>query len=114
MKRRHFLKHSAFASAPLILPASVLGQGGAIAPSERIGLALIGCGGQGSGVFNGILNNKEVQGLAVCDTDSDRMNKAKAKVDGRYAKDKASGTSKGCDTYSDFRELCALLLGENL
>lgn len=51
MKRRHFLKRSALASAPLILPASVLGKGGAIAPSERIGLALIGCGGQGSSAF---------------------------------------------------------------
>jgi predicted dehydrogenase len=81
------------------VPASVLGQG-AVAPSERIGVGLIGCGGQGSGVFNGMLNNKEVQGLAVCDPDAQRMNRAKENVEKRYGK-------KGCATHGDFRELCA-------
>ena len=106
MKRRHFIQRSAAFSAPLILPASVLGQGGATAPSERVTVGLIGCGGQGSGVFNGMLNSKEVQGVAVCDTDSQRANKAKDNVNSRYAKEKESGAFKGCDVYGDFRELC--------
>ena len=67
MKRRDFIQRSAAFSAPLILPASVLGKDGHTAPSERVTVALIGCGGQGNGVFNGMLNNKEVQGVAVCD-----------------------------------------------
>ena len=81
------------------MPASVLGQG-AVAPSERIGVGLIGCGGQGSGVFRGMLNSKEVQGLAVCDPDAQRMERMKGDVDKRYGK-------KGCAGYNDFRELCA-------
>ncbi|MCH7226999.1 Gfo/Idh/MocA family protein [Haloferula sp. A504] len=107
MKRRHFIQRSAAFSVPLIVPASVLGKGGTTAPSERVGVGLIGCGGQGSGVFNGMLNLKEVQGLAVCDPDAQRMNKAKDNVEKRYAKEKESGSFKGCDTHADFRELCA-------
>ncbi len=107
MKRRQFIKRSAAFSVPLIVPASVLGRDGAVAPSERIGVGLIGCGGQGSGVFNGMLNLAEVQGLAVCDPDAQRMTKAKENVEKRYAKDKESGSYKGCDAYGDFRELCA-------
>ena len=100
MKRRQFIKRSAIFSAPSILPSSVLGQGGATAPSERIGIGLIGCGGQGNGVFNGILNNKQVIGLAVCDPDAERMNKSRDNVNKRNG-------SKDCATYGDFRELCA-------
>jgi predicted dehydrogenase len=107
MQRRQFIKHSAIFSAPLIIPSSVLGQGGQVAPSKRIGLGLIGCGGQGSGVFNGLLNSKEVQGIAVCDPDGQHLQKAKENVEKRYAKEKESGSYKGCATYGDFRELCA-------
>ena len=32
---------------------------------------------------------------------------AKARVEGHYAKYKDSGKYNGCDTYFDFRELCA-------
>ena len=107
MKRRQFLKRSAAFTVPLIVPASVLGKDGATAPSERIGVGLIGCGGQGNGVFNGMLGIKEVQGIAVCDPDGERMEKAKGKVEQRYAKLKESGEYKGCGTHTDFRELCA-------
>lgn len=107
MKRRQFIKKSAIFSAPLIIPSSVLGQGGATAPSGHIGLGLIGCGGQGSRVFNGLLNSNKVRGLAVCDTDKNRMNGLKNGVDRRYAKDKQGGTIKGCTAHDDFREICS-------
>ncbi len=32
---------------------------------------------------------------------------AKRLVEAHYAKEKASGKYKGCDAYTDFRELCA-------
>ncbi len=107
MKRRHFIQRSAALSAPLILPASVLGKGGAVPPSERVNVGLIGCGGQGNGVFNAMLNFKDVQGIAVCDPDAHRMNDTKGKVEQRYAEARERGSYKGCDTYGDFRELCA-------
>jgi predicted dehydrogenase len=94
-------------AAPLILPASVLGQAGKIAPGSRIGLGVIGVGGMGKGDMFGLMNSKEIQTLAVCDPDKSHRDKAKAEVEKRYGKDKASGTYKGCEAYGDFRELCA-------
>ena len=107
MKRRHFLRNSAAVAAPLILPSSVLGQGGKVAPGSRIGLGVIGVGGMGKGDMFGLMNSKEIQTLAVCDPDKNHRDKAKAEVEKRYGKDKASGAYKGCEAYGDFRELCA-------
>ena len=53
MKRRNFIKSSAVFAAPTIVPSYVLGQGDKVAPSNRITLGLIGCGGQGTGDLNG-------------------------------------------------------------
>ena len=49
LDRRRFLASSAAAiAAPVMIPSSVFGQGRP-APSERINLAVIGLGGNGSG-----------------------------------------------------------------
>ena len=105
MKRRSFLKSSAAAlvAAPTIVPSSVFG---ADAPSNRITLGLIGCGGQGTGNLRGLMNEAGTQAVAVCDPDQNHVNRAKDHVEKQYAKDKESGKYKGCDTYNDFRELC--------
>ena len=106
MKRRNFLKVSAASAiaAPTIIPSSVLGVD---APSKQITLGLIGCGGQGTGVLRGLMNQQGTRALAVCDPDKNNMNRAKTHVERQYAKDKESGKYKGCDTFSDYRELCA-------
>jgi predicted dehydrogenase len=106
MKRRNLLKSSAVAAfaAPTIIPSSVLG---ADAPSKQITLGLIGCGGQGTGDLRGLMNQQGTRAVAVCDPDKNNMNRAKSHVEKQYAKDKESGKYKGCDTFSDFRELCA-------
>ena len=59
--RRGFLK--AAAALPL---AGVLAHGQP-APSNRIVMATIGCGGQGRGDMNGFMGFPEVQMVAVCD-----------------------------------------------
>lgn len=50
--RRQFLKRTALAAGavalPTIIPASVLGREGAVAPSERIVMGGIGLGGRGT------------------------------------------------------------------
>jgi hypothetical protein len=53
ISRRQFLKHSmaavsTAAAAPYIIPSSVLGRDGSVAPSERIVMGTIGAGGQGT------------------------------------------------------------------
>ncbi|MEE1545594.1 MAG: twin-arginine translocation signal domain-containing protein, partial [Alphaproteobacteria bacterium] len=64
--RRCFLKTSALAvvAAPTIIPSSALGQAGKPAPSNRITVGLIGCGGRGVGVMNSFLNESSAQVIA--------------------------------------------------
>lgn len=50
VSRRQFLKRaSAVLAPPLIVPASVLGREGAVAPSARINMGFIGLGTQDGG-----------------------------------------------------------------
>jgi Oxidoreductase family, C-terminal alpha/beta domain/Oxidoreductase family, NAD-binding Rossmann fold len=68
MNRRTFLGYSAASAAAFtILPRSVLGGPGQVAPSEKIHLAYIGCGTQGLREMLPLLAVPEVQIVAVCD-----------------------------------------------
>ncbi len=111
--RRAFLKHTTAAAsaalvAPLIVPGRVFGVDGTVAPSNRINMGFIGTGRQ---VFFANLPwhlvSEETQVVAVCDVDSWRMEKAKARVEEAYAVKSPSGTYRGCATFHDFRELLA-------
>ena len=104
--RRRFIKQAGAAfAAPLVLPS--LARAGRPAPSERITMGLIGCGGMGRGDLNGFLGMDDVQVVAVCDPDVVQRNAAKADVEKRYAAEMKDGSYSGCDTYHDFRELLA-------
>ena len=118
LTRRNFLiKTAGFttaAVAPLILPASVLGRSGAIAPSDRITMGFIGVGGQGGGhllggawtyVAGGYAGRKDVQVLAVCDVWRDRREGACQKVNAGYEQRLGKGSYKPCEPYTDFREV---------
>jgi predicted dehydrogenase len=101
--RRKFLKSVGAASVgvslfPTIVKASVLGQGGAISPSDKINVILIGCGGQGRSNLNGFLQFENVQAVAVCDVDENQSAIAKKTVDEKYG-------NTDCRVYSDFREI---------
>jgi hypothetical protein len=104
--RRQFLKGTAATTAgflaPTIVPASVFG---ANAPSERITIGFVGVGRMGSGDMRELLGFKQVQIIAVCDVDSNRMANARKTIEAHYAKQSASGTYKGCSTFSDYRNL---------
>jgi predicted dehydrogenase len=104
MSRRRFIAAGALAGiAPLIIPSRLLGGDGA--PSNKITLGMIGCGGEGTNNINGFLANTDCQILAVCETDSARLARAKTRVENKYAQAMTSGAYKGCDAYSDFREI---------
>lgn len=104
LSRRKFLQGvSAAASVlaiPSLMPASALGKGGTVAPSERIILGGIGLGGRGTGDLGAMLGEPDVQFVAVCDVRKSRREAIKAMVDGRYG-------SKDCATYSDLRAFLA-------
>jgi len=98
LTRRAFLKCTAVAAtAPYIVPASVLGRERRAAPSERIVLGGIGIGGRGSGDLNWMLPEPDVQFVAVCDAKKSQRVAVKQIVDTRYG-------NKDCATYRDIRE----------
>ena len=99
MKRRNFIKASAAGAvaAPTIIPSTVLGKD---APSNKITLGLIGCGGQGTGDMRNLMNNAEIRTLGVCDPDKNHCDSRKKMVDDKYK-------NTDCAAYTDYRELCA-------
>ncbi|MCX6900516.1 MAG: Gfo/Idh/MocA family oxidoreductase [Verrucomicrobia bacterium] len=105
MSRRLWLKRAAAATAaisgaPLLIPASALGNESRPAPSKRLTLAIIGIGSMGLRNLKGFLNEDDCQITAVCDVDAARL-KAGAEEVNRYYSD------TGCAQYRDFREVIA-------
>jgi predicted dehydrogenase len=98
------LKRSAAAgallAAPWFVPAAALGKDGKTAPSERINLGVIGIGPRGTYDLQAMLQQPDVQCLAICDVQASRREAAKKLVDEHYR-------TKSCVTYRDFRELLA-------
>lgn len=107
LSRRALLKTSAVLGAglalPSIVPATVFG---ASAPSERIVVGCIGVGRMGMGDLREALGFKQVQVVAVCDVDADRVANAQKSVDAYYQQNRP-GSGAGCAGYGDFRELLA-------
>ena len=122
LTRRDFFRTSAVAmsgmvlTGPRIVPASVFG---ANAPSNRIVIGCIGVGGMGTNNMMGLMANKDVQIVAVCDVEKGSReyghwyNKggwlgrepAQKRVEEYYARQKGTGNFKGCAGYVDFREM---------
>ncbi|MDR1958452.1 MAG: Gfo/Idh/MocA family oxidoreductase [Planctomycetaceae bacterium] len=69
--RRQFLKTAAAVSAavavPTLIPRSALAQGDTPGANDRIGIAGIGIGRQGSGVYLSAVKNKSAQAVCTCD-----------------------------------------------
>jgi hypothetical protein len=103
--RRNFLKQGLAATgglalAPMIVPSSVLGRGGAVPPSERIVLGAIGIGNRGSYVLDCFLPEPGVQFVAICDVKESRRRAVKKKADELYG-------NSDCAMYRDLRDLLA-------
>jgi predicted dehydrogenase len=117
--RRKFLKQAsaiaAAGAAPYFVPSSVFGAG---APSERIALACIGVGNQGTAIMQRFLVQPRCQVVAVCDVNQGShgyktpeqflgREPAKKLVENHYAKKNGVGKYTGCGIHSDFREVLA-------
>jgi predicted dehydrogenase len=102
--RRSFLKQSAGLAAgiigfPYVIRSSALGKAGTVAPSNRLTLAQIGCGGMGGSNLNAFLNRRQqIQVIAVCDVDDRHALEKKRMVDNKYG-------NEDCKSYRDFREM---------
>lgn len=101
ISRRQFVVAAAPALAlPYFIPARALGRDGAVAPSNRIGVGVIGLGDRGTYHLSALSYFKEAQFVAVCD-----VRRARAESVCRSVNEKAG--VKGCVATQDFRELFA-------
>ena len=100
--RRRLLKAAggAVLLAPSIVPSSVLGKDGAVAPSERIVLGALGIGGRGTGDLRCFMDNPDVQFVAICDIRKIRRDAVKEMADTHYG-------NQDCDTYRNMHEILA-------
>ncbi|MFC1605173.1 Gfo/Idh/MocA family protein, partial [Planctomycetota bacterium] len=111
MSRRRFIKSAVGTAAasvafPYIIPSSALGGAGNTAPSDRITLGFIGTGKQSKHLMRSFLNSPGTHVVAGCDVDKLKLERGKKIVEDHYV-GKNGGSYKGCDTYSDFREVLA-------
>src|SRR5688572_23708469 len=102
--RRDFLgnvlKAGAAVAAPMVLPGTVLGRDGGVAPSERIVMGGIGIGSRGRYVLSCFLPQPDVQFISVCDVQYGRRQAVKKMVDEHYG-------NRDCETVRDMQEILA-------
>jgi len=105
--RRDFLKNMSVGVAggliiPTILPSSVFGTS---APSNRVNIAVIGCGRQSiTPNIPQLLASKNAQLVGVCDLDSWRLANAVKQVNDEYSKQKDT-VYNGCKSDNDYRDV---------
>jgi predicted dehydrogenase len=100
--RRHLLKSSLAASAalalPTIVPGKALGKDGAVAPSNKITLGVIGIGPRCTYDLKAMLQMPDVQCVTIADVQASRRDAGKKLVDEHYG-------NQDCRLTRDFREL---------
>ena len=100
--RRTFLHSSLVAGAaaalPTIVPSSVLGRDGHVAPGEKIALGVIGIGPRCTYDLTAMLKLADVQCVAIADVQQSRRDAGKKLVDEHYG-------NQSCKLYRDMREL---------
>ncbi|UCD51838.1 MAG: Gfo/Idh/MocA family oxidoreductase [Phycisphaerales bacterium] len=115
LTRRQFIRATAGAAAAFtIVPRHVLGGAKFVAPSERVYIAVIGCGGQGRTNARGLFSQDDAQIVAVADP-MDKANYSrfyyrgvagrlpvKAEVEAHYGQ---QNPQFRCNDYVDFRKL---------
>lgn len=102
--RRDFLQGSLAAGAavalPWVIPGRAIGADGAVAPSEKITLGVIGIGPRCTYDLNAMLGLPDVKCVAIADVQASRRDAGKALVDKHYG-------NQDCKLFRDFRELLA-------
>ncbi|WP_421824997.1 Gfo/Idh/MocA family protein [Flagellimonas oceanensis] len=100
--RRQFVKRSGLGAAGLgasmVLPTELLASiRKTISPNDKIQVGLIGCNGMGFGDLNSMLQNSEVDVVALCDVDENVLREKTAELE--------KGGIKKPKWYSDYRKL---------
>ena len=108
LTRRHFLKTAAAVAAPVVLPSTVLGKDGAVAPSEKITVGMIGMGRQTCAYnLRRFVNEPDCRVVALSDCDRWRLDVTNDRVASYYGGKGRCGAFGHVDRYLDFRDLLA-------
>jgi predicted dehydrogenase len=99
-RRRFLLSTGTMLAFPTMVPASALGRENRPAPSKRITLGAVGCGGMGSSNIQAFLAQKDCQVVAACDVDKHHLQAAVNLINQHY-------DNRDCKAYRDYRELMA-------
>ncbi|MCS7469629.1 Gfo/Idh/MocA family oxidoreductase [Stieleria sp. ICT_E10.1] len=103
--RRSFLKSTGLVALPTIVASTALGKDGRAPANERISIGMIGTGKMCHGYhLNSLLGYDDVQITAICEVDKNRRQSAKRKIEQKYG---TKSGRKGCDEYTDFRDVIA-------
>ena len=104
MSRRNFLTRGTMAASsialPIFIPSSALGKSGTVAPSNRIVMAGIGIGAQGTRDLNRFLGHRDVQFVAICDVRKSQRDAVKHKIDAHHG-------NSDCAIFTDMRQFLA-------
>ncbi len=102
MKRRTFLRGTVLAGTaamiPELIPASVMGLDGAVAPSNKVNLGAIGIHSRGFHDLTCFIGRPDIQFRAICDIRKDQREKIKDFADQKY-------NNKDCAMYKDMEDL---------
>jgi len=109
--RRDFMRMAAATTvgavaAPSIIPASAFGAAGETAPGNRISIGLIGMGKMMWSHLRGCLSREDIQVVAICDVEKDRLKVCSDLIKETYSK-RFGSDYKGVAVHHDFRDLLA-------
>ncbi|MBD3375421.1 gfo/Idh/MocA family oxidoreductase [candidate division KSB1 bacterium] len=118
LNRRAFMRTALSAGAAFcIVPRHVLGGPNQVAPSDKINVAIIGCGGQSLIDMDNLIKFPEIQYVAMADPMKEwdyrefyfggfaGREAAKRKAEDYYAGQRGKSSFKSIRTYADFREM---------
>lgn len=108
MNRRTFIRNVAVGTAGIaaatVVPATAIGRSSRPAPSGRINLGVIGCGGMGFINMTNFMGLDDVEIIAVCDCDRSRV-KTALDVVGNHERQKHGRTTPVVKGYHKFEEV---------
>ena len=86
--RRDFIKTSALVTGGILAPSFIV-PGAYAAPANELKLAVIGCGGRGTGaVFQAFETGHPIKLVAMADAFQDRLDNSYKAIFDKYGKDK--------------------------
>ena len=103
--RRSFLKKSLIAGASIsIVPRYVLGRG-YVAPSDKVNVALIGCGKKSPGIARSYAKNPNAQMVAASDLFPGKIKEYQNIIHEAYASSRGKSDYESVTAYLNYEEM---------